>query len=996
MSLFPVDCISRFEFPDSKQKIDFMKILANILIFLFLLTAIANAGELRPLPWSPNLSRAVRFENNSSGTMRITDDPAEKAVRIEVDFPPGADRWAYPYLRLRTPESLADVEQIRFEFRTEPEVKCRFAHVMFGEEKPYFNLPVPKREYQAVTINVASAIRRPELVAALRIGMNPEASKLTYYIRNLEFLSSREPARITDASLAVVAGAPGAAFLQGEPLTFKLGPFAAHPTRWAVKNWKDETIQQGKWSGTELVLDPLPNGYYALELADFTGIRTFAVVPDPGKRPKNPELYFAMDSAQSWLARPFSNNPRLVANTYETVSEVARRVGLQMVRERMHWDEHTESVPGKLDWQQYLYNAKQLAKRGIQVSGVYHSAPPWTKKHADATLPADLLATYNFAKKAAEAFKKEMSVWEFWNEQDSISFTSEGAWDYAAALKAAYLGFKAGNPTASVAIGGYTGTDNFPYADAVMKNDAGDYFDIFNIHTYESLRDYPELMRTILNHLKRFGLKNRPVWFTENGTRLEGAGQLENWVPGLKMHSPDQEMLQAEFLPKAMLTLQNLGVARDFFFVLPPYNEFGGRKDWGLMRRDFTVKPGYTAFATLVDKLGTATPEGEVKLGDDLKGYLYRQKDGSQTLVYWSCSFIDTDAPAASVYRAAVPTEQSAKDLLKRNFKLPGAQRKLNGVDLFGTPQQVDSTNVTATRFPAMLDHVTNLRPAISARKPGTGRSVEKPGLDKTVVFRTELSEDFETFDSRDCASVRKAGAKFKLQIWNLSDRPKTGTIRTSGGQFAGLPGEITLPPFGKQEFELAFTRKENAKPELRIDGTFEGNRTTPLVIPLVSLPGSIETSARQLKIPRMLKPENWRVNSSGKTEIFYDTANQAIAFRTRFAPGTQDRWSYPEFLLQLPRESQTELLGVAFEVKVSRAADIRQMALMAVRSREKENGHYVTLRIPVPGENWQERFVCYLTPHLNPEKIQQLRIGVNALSDDITVYLRNIRFIYK
>ena len=55
-----------------------------------------------------------------------------------------------------------------------------------------------------------------------------------------------------------------------------------------------------------------------------------------------------------------------------------------------------------------------------------------------------------------------------------------------------------------------------------------------------------------------------------------------------------------------------------------------------------------------------------------------------------------------------------------------------------------------------------------------------------------------------------------------------------------------------------------------------------------------------------------------------------------------------------------------------------------------------MTLRIPVPSENWQERFVCYLTPHLNPEKIQQLRIGVNALSDDITVYLRNIRFIYK
>ena len=104
----------------------------------------AAGAELRLLPWSENVCRAARFEANSSGRMRITDDPAEKAVRIDVEFPPGADRWVYPYLRLRAPESLAGVERIRFEFRTETEVTCRFAHVMFGEEKPYFKLPAPK------------------------------------------------------------------------------------------------------------------------------------------------------------------------------------------------------------------------------------------------------------------------------------------------------------------------------------------------------------------------------------------------------------------------------------------------------------------------------------------------------------------------------------------------------------------------------------------------------------------------------------------------------------------------------------------------------------------------------------------------------------------------------------------------------------------------------------------------------------------------------------
>lgn len=79
-----------------------MKRFFLTLLWGVLLSSVAGA-ELRLLPWSENVCRAARFEANSSGRMRITDDPAEKAVRIEVEFPPGADRWVYPYLRLRPP-----------------------------------------------------------------------------------------------------------------------------------------------------------------------------------------------------------------------------------------------------------------------------------------------------------------------------------------------------------------------------------------------------------------------------------------------------------------------------------------------------------------------------------------------------------------------------------------------------------------------------------------------------------------------------------------------------------------------------------------------------------------------------------------------------------------------------------------------------------------------------------------------------------------------------
>jgi len=208
-----------------------------------------------------------------------------------------------------------------------------------------------------------------------------------------------------DVADAVVAAAPGTAFIQGEPLQFTRKPSAAVPAKWTLKNWKDETLRSGDWPGDgPLTLATLPNGYYNLELAadgaKFTGFRSFTVVPDPAKRPANPDMFFALDSAQSWLARPDSNNPRQPANAYEAVSEVARRAGLGQVRERLSWG-GVESAPGRFDWAQYKANADLLAARGIKISGMYHDAPKWAKTDTD-RLPGDLLAAYQFAKKAAE------------------------------------------------------------------------------------------------------------------------------------------------------------------------------------------------------------------------------------------------------------------------------------------------------------------------------------------------------------------------------------------------------------------------------------------------------------------------------------------------------------------------------------------------------------------------------------------------------------------
>ena len=111
-------------------------------------------------------------------------------------------------------------------------------------------------------------------------------------------------------------------------------------------------------------------------------------------------------------------------------------------------------IPGEYDWKNYYHNAEMLSERGVQISGMFHDAPKWTKSYLK-KLPDDLTATYHFTETLAQKFKGKMSDWEFWNEEDLSGFATAGAWDYASAAKAACLGFKSGDGELPVLTGAF-------------------------------------------------------------------------------------------------------------------------------------------------------------------------------------------------------------------------------------------------------------------------------------------------------------------------------------------------------------------------------------------------------------------------------------------------------------------------------------------------------------------------------------------------------------
>ena len=166
---------------------------------------------------------------------------------------------------------------------------------MFEKERPYFKLPKPKPEYQSVTIDLAKAVKNPAAIRQLQIGMNPLSDKLTFFIRNIEVLGNPEKQPPCQTAEAIVVHAPGTVFVQNEPLRFTFKQRTFQAPEWILKNWKGEIIRTGIWPQTakrELLLPPLPNGYYTLHLSSnrqkFSGLRSFVVVPDPATRSHNP------------------------------------------------------------------------------------------------------------------------------------------------------------------------------------------------------------------------------------------------------------------------------------------------------------------------------------------------------------------------------------------------------------------------------------------------------------------------------------------------------------------------------------------------------------------------------------------------------------------------------------------------------------------------------------------------------------------------------------
>jgi hypothetical protein len=468
------------------------------------------------------------------------------------------------------------------------------------------------------------------------------------------------PQRISTA-LTLSSREPGNLFVRGSMVELQIQD-AQSGVEYVARDYFDNTISQGEAAvhdgkGT-INLDKLPPGWYELRCKDDKGKAyiTFGVVIKSGKTlAKNGKV--GADLASAWLIK--DENKRV------TLAKMLRRCGIPWVRERLSWSQ-VEPQQGKFDWGVYQTVADTLTAEGISIVQVWHDTPAWAlpanQINDKSNCPQDLRTVYHFAKASAEHFASQIQNWEVWNEPD-IEFWDDSTDRFAGLQKAAYLGFKDGNPQAKVLqasicqpirklnkvedlFAGQFDEGKFAidygstlFAENLYDSGIGDYFDIFNWHNYTQAKPYFTGLKHYQELMNRHDIFNKPAWITEAGIRLKASDE-KDYKDQL---TPNDRKIQCRYIAQSVPQSLATGNDRHFYFVVPNYLENGN--EFGVLRPNLNTMPGFLALSAAANILGQAEYLGAYPTeNNSITAQAFKTPEGN-VLAIWADEPVDFTMP---------------------------------------------------------------------------------------------------------------------------------------------------------------------------------------------------------------------------------------------------------------------------------------------------------------------------------------------------------------
>lgn len=629
-------------------------------------------------------------------------------------------------------------------------------------------------------------------------------------------------------SLLNARGLP-AVFTEGQSVTVPIPSERA--TRWRALDDDGAQVQAGdiKPSIPTIDVGALGIGWYRIEFLGEDGEcaawTTAAVLARPmATVPQDSPI--CLDSATAWFA---PNDPA----KQERFARLAALAGVNWIRDRMRWRD-LEPESGRFADATTTYDTSTdiQAKHGLKILQVFHGTPPWAveKGETPGRYPADLRHAYRFCREMAQRYRGRVQAWEPWNEANVASFGGHTADEMCTYQKAAYLGFKAGDPDVIVCWNVSTATPTMLHTRLVLANETWPYFDTYNTHTYDWPDSYERLWKPV--HEAACG---RPIWVTESDRGLQYVGP-EPWCE----LSREGERQKAEFMAQSYASSLFAGADRHFHFILGHYYE-ASKVQFGLLRLDQTPRPSYVALAAIGRFLAGAECLGRWPLTSQPNAHIYAfsaRPDGKDrdVLVAWAERPGDWPQRGKTTVEWALPKSIAVAgvyDYLGRSLdsKVP---ERLGSAPVFVLLRAGDASELPLEPPPHRSERRSGeICPVVL--------QLHMPRSTSVNVEQIPWASDYEHRVEPETETV------LPFYAYNFSDEPVSGRISVDhapeGWTLEPKAWNVTLEAMGRRALPCRFSmpKREPAKDAeswIRLRGDFGKAGRPVLVFRLISTPG--------------------------------------------------------------------------------------------------------------------------------------------------------------
>jgi len=319
----------------------------------------------------------------------------------------------------------------------------------------------------------------------------------------------------------------------------------------------------------------------------------------------------------------FSTNLNAATAEVDSTMSAQAATGVGLLREHVYWDQ-VELAPGSFDFTKLDALVGRASQRGLTVLPILTSTPQFHSTRPiglgnDGWPPRDPASIFRFAYELTHRYGvlgtywgclapgvlcrrpyRPITAWQVWNEPDLPAWWRTGVdpAGYLRLLQYAYLGLKAGDPTAEVVLGGLSLAALLPggFLERLYDLGAALFFDTLAVHPYAVN------VGTVIAHIQRTRAiasakndANVPLRVTEYGFATGGASAWTTTPPCqaalIAATTRELSARRAEFALRSIVQLQWQDRA-------------GSPSPWpnhaGLLFADGSAKPALAAFGEAV------------------------------------------------------------------------------------------------------------------------------------------------------------------------------------------------------------------------------------------------------------------------------------------------------------------------------------------------------------------------------------------------------------